>query len=72
MSDDFVKFEYADEIMHVSHLALIERKNSLSNKNLSRSTVNLFAYYLFTCSNSSLFLIMLQDMHRAGSCHNMV
>ena len=52
VSDNFVKFEYADEIYSFSHLALIKGKIHCSHKNLS-STINLVAYYLFTCSNSS-------------------
>lgn len=45
VSDNFVKLEYADDIHVFSHLAIIKGKIHFSNENLSKSTINLFAYY---------------------------
>lgn len=40
-----MKLEYADDIYVFSHLAIIKGKIHFSNEDLSRSTINVFAYY---------------------------
>lgn len=51
--DNFVEFEYADEIYIFKYLGLTKGKIHFSNKNLTSSIINFFCILLFTCSNSS-------------------